>query len=359
MRRGLWGAFLLRFAVGTTLGALLCLYLAFVIGRMSPRQSILIVTDREGTNKMYLLDIWRNISHKLSDRLVIGCCPTWSPDGRQIAFLSVEDAAAKIFIIDWNGGNLRRLTKEQFTIEGSPAWSPDGQQIAFVFVSLLTSRSAIFIADADSGVIHPLTGQYSNDFAPVWSPDGERILLSSDLSLDGTSRLDDAELFTINPDRSGRQQLTNDATHDSAAAFSPDGTQIVFTTTPPDYFPISIYRMDADGGRRALITNEAISNNTAPVWSPDGRRILFLSYRDGDVEFYTVDTGGGNLRQLTENADLDWLPSWSPDGARILFLSGRDGDSAAFVMNADGSSAQRLTPYPANDTFAIWQPGGS
>jgi len=183
-------------------------------------------------------------------------------------------------------------------------------------------------------------------------------LLSSDLSADGTSRLDDAELFNINLDGGGRQQLTNDAAHDSAAAFSPDGTQIVFTTTPPDYFPISIYRMDANGRGRSLITNQAVSRNTAPVWSPDGGRILFLSHRDGDVEFYTVDTDGKNVRQLTRNHDLDWLPNWSPDGVHILFLSGRDGDSAVYLMEINGGSPQRLTPYPANDIFAAWQPGG-
>jgi Tol biopolymer transport system component len=349
--------FVLRLGVGATLGGLLLIGAAFAVGAAFPRQAILISTDHDGTNKLYLMDIRRNIILKLSDRPVVGCCPVWSPDGQQIAFLSVEDSAAKIFLMDWHGGNPRRLTSEKSTNEGSPAWSPDSQQIAFVFVSLLTSRSAIFIAEAASGTFHPLTSEYANHFAPVWSPDGTHLLIASDLSPDSTFRLD-AKLINFDLDDGDGQQLTDDDAYESDAAFSPDGEQIVFTTTPPDFFPVSIYRMDADGGGRSLISDLDVSRNTAARWSPDGTRILFLSHRDGDVELFTVDTSGQHLQQLTANGALDWLPSWSPDGAQIAFLSGRDGDSAVYVMDADGNHPQRLTPYPANDNFAAWQPGG-
>ena len=330
--------------------------LALLVGQGTPQQAILFVSNRDGTNKLYRLDIAHGITRKINDQPVIACCPVWSPDGSRIAFLSVDESAAKIYLIDADGAHLRRLTREKSTNEGSPVWSPDGQQIAFVFVSLLTARSGIFIADVNTGSTRPLTEEFANDFAPVWSPDGTRILFASDLSVNGTSRLDDAEFFDIHPDGTDRRQITNDAAQDSAAAFSPDGKYIVFTTTPPDYFPISIYRMDADGGHPVLITNLDVSGNTAPVWSPDGKQILFLSHRDGDVELYTTDSDGRNLRQLTANTTQDWLPSWSLDGTRIVFLSRRDGDPAVYLMDANGDHARRLTPYPSDDIFAAWQP---
>jgi TolB protein len=331
--------------------------LALLIGQGTPRQAILFVSNRDGTNKLYRIDIAHNITRKLNDQPVIACCPVWSGDGSHIAFLSVDESAAKIYLIDADGGHLHRLTGEKSTNEGSPVWSPDGKEIAFVFVSLLTARSGIFITDVDSGGTRPLTEEFANDFSPVWSPDGSRILFASDLSINGTSRLEDAELFDIQPDGKDRRQITNDPAHDSAAAYSPDGKYIVFTTTPPDYFPISIYRMDADGSHQVLITDQDVSRNTAPVWAPDSQQVLFLSHRDGDVELFNADSDGRNVRQLTANASQDWLPAWSPDGSQILFLSLRDGDSAVYLMDADGAHARRLTPYPSADTFASWQPG--
>lgn len=340
-------------------GIALCiplLVLALLVGQGTPRQTILFVSNRDGTNKLYRLDLARNITHKLSDQPVIACCPKWSPDGSRIAFLSVDESAAKIFLVDDDGSHLRRLTGEKSTNEGDPSWSPDGSQIAFVFVSLYTSRSGIFIADVASGGTHALTEAFANDFAPVWSPDGTRILFASDLSADGVSRLEDAELFDVRPDGSDRRQITNDATAESWAAYAPDGQTIIYTTTPPDYFPISIYRMDADGEHQTLITDQYISRNTAPAWSPDGQQILFLSHRDGDVEVFRVGADGKNLNQLTSNVVQDWEASWSPDGSHILFLSLREGDSATYLMDANGTHPRRLTPYPSSDTFAAWQP---
>ncbi len=349
-----------RLALGLTLIGLLSIPLALTIGHFLSRQTIAFVSGRAGTNQIYVLDIGYSIAHRLSDKPVIACCPIWSPDGTQILFPSLDDSVTKIFVMDWDGDNLHRLTTEKRTNEGSAVWSPDGQQIAFVFISLQSNNAAIYVTNADGGGLRALSRSRNatSDLAPVWSPDGTKILFTSDLSADGLSRLQDTELFTMNPDGTDRQQLTNDAAEDSAPAYSPDGETIVFTTTPPDYFPIAIYRMDADGQHYTLITEQDVSRNTAPIWSPDGERILFLSHRDGDVEFYQVDADGSNLLQLSDNKAVDWLPSWSPNGKRILFLSSRDGDAAVYLMDADGTHPHRLTVYPATDSFAAWQPSG-
>ena len=84
------------------------------------------------------------------------------------------------------------------------------------------------------------------------------------------------------------------------------------------------------------LTNHS-ARDFAPAWSPDGTRIAFTSYRDGNHEIYVMDADGRNVIRLTNNSG--WSPAWSPDGARIAFVSLGEGifDFGIYVMNADGS----------------------
>src|SRR5260370_18816325 len=86
------------------------IFLALLVGQGTPRQAILFVSNRDGTNKLYRLDIAHSITRKLNDQPVIACCPVWSPDGSHIAFLSVAESAAKIYLIDPGGTHRHRLT---------------------------------------------------------------------------------------------------------------------------------------------------------------------------------------------------------------------------------------------------------
>jgi hypothetical protein len=156
-------------------------------------------------------------------------------------------------------------------------------------------------------------------------------------------------------------------THSSAAALpSPPPTSergvipgnILFMAkaSPEDVW--SIYTMQADGtDPRRLTQTEA--NDTSPVCSPDGRRIAFVSDRDGNREVYAMNADGNNQLNLTNNAAEDWTPTWSPDGARIAFASFRDGNWEIYVMGSDGSDPRRLTNNPAADYAPVWSPDGS
>ena len=104
------------------------------------------------------------------------------------------------------------------------------------------------------------------------------------------------------------------------------------------------------------------SHSEEPAWSPDGTRVAFASFRDGDREIYVMDADGGNPVNLTRHDAYDSAPAWSPDGRRIAFESERDGGVPhIFVMNADGSSVEQLTQEP-RAPFAVspaWSPDGS
>ena len=75
-----------------------------------------------------------------------------------------------------------------------------------------------------------------------------------------------------------------------------------------------------------------------PMFSPDGKKIVFESNRSGNFEIYTINTDGSDIKQLTHDTSFDGTPAWSPDGKSIVFASERDKDPEIYIMNADGSN---------------------
>jgi Tol biopolymer transport system component len=268
-----------------------------------------------------------------------------------------------LYIMNADGSGVRRLTKTDRN-EWRPVVADGGETLFF-------SRDydeeegrtppsghaawGVFMWRAGSEPID-VTDNQQFQMGPQPSPDGSRLLVTSGRGTrqgfeNGLLQLGETNVWVMDRDGSNAQQLTeNDG---SAASWSPDGSQIVFSGDSDGGESREIFIMNADGSGVRQVTDDEW-NNASPAWSPDGSRIVYSSRRGEDYEVFVVNVDGSNPLQLTDNDADDLDPSWSPDGEAIVFTSKRDGNWEVYVMAADGSSETNVTNNSAYDTTPYW-----
>ncbi len=236
-----------------------------------------------------------------------------------------------------------------------PAQSPDGSRIAFA--SFRDGNGEIYVMAADGSAPENLTLHDAWDVSPAWSPDGKRIAFVSDRNGDvevwpGTHL--NTEIFVMNADGTGVEQVTFDALSKSAQgpAWSPDGSSIAFSRKETK--GIFVVELSSKEMRRASEDRWAWS----PSWSPDGRSIAHVG-GGGTVWVMAVD--GGQVLQLTFGDEFwDEHPSWSPDGTRIVFSRVGNEDSGMnydlYLIPAGGGDEESITDHPNLDMQPCWAP---
>ena len=284
----------------------------------------------------------------------------------QIAFMSKRDGNPEIYVMDADGKNQQRLTENRHD-DWDPSWSPDSKRIVFfsnrdghVMGGIPTFE--IYVLDADGGNQQRLTNHPNDDRSPSWSPDGKRIAFVSNRDGHVIGGIPTFEIYVMDADGKNQQRLTENRHGDWNPLWSPDGKRIVFSSRRDGHFigdfgiTEEIYVMDTDGQHQQRLT-ENRQNDLLPSWSPNGKRIAFASDEKGNFEnfeIYVMDANGGNQQRLTNNRGDDWNPSWSPDGQRIAFMSKRNGNAEIYVMDADGGNPQNLTNNPHGDASPAW-----
>ncbi|HET9481747.1 MAG TPA: hypothetical protein VFP98_08325 [Candidatus Polarisedimenticolia bacterium] len=187
----------------------------------------------------------------------------------------------------------------------------------------------IFVADLSGKVLRRLVESPGYDAEATVSPLKDRIVFTSD-------RDGDLEIYSMKLDGSDVRRLTFEKGYDGGAFYAPDGRRIIYRgSRTDDYRALQVYVMNADGsGKRQLTYGKGTS--FAPSWHPDGRRIVYSSNSDapednrGNFELYLldVDAAEGTLPvRLTDYPGFDGFPIFSPDGRRLVFSSNREGSS--------------------------------
>jgi Tol biopolymer transport system component len=249
-------------------------------------------------------------------------------------------------------------------VAAAPAWATfPGSNGRIAFSSNRSGDVEVYTVNPDGSDLQRLTNAPGEDSALRWSADGRRIVFAS--HRDGQS-----EIYVMNADGSDQTRLTNNPANDTFPAWSPDGSKIVFASERASN-TTEIYAMNADGSDvTRLTTTPFISGTEAgfsdfPLWSADDR-IAFSSVRSGlqTLQLFTMAPDGSNQKQITSDPVGALYPIWSPDSNRLLYYSehgfdtgGQNGD--VFVVNADGTGTAQLTNTPGADLAASWSPDGT
>jgi Tol biopolymer transport system component len=296
--------------------------------------------------------------------LAVGVAPAFgtqsSDENGRIAFESDRRTGEDLDI--WSmrpdGSDPVNLTADSVADDFGPSWRPDGRKIAFMSNRVTATNPEgefeIFVMNADGSGLRQLTANRLDDEIPSWSPDGRMLVFQRDF--DPVVGEVDYDILTMRADGTRQRNLTRSpGVQDFDADWSPDGRRIAFVSERDG--DAEIYTMRPDGSRVHQLTFNDGPFDGGPAWSPDGRRIAFDSDRDTpDVgEIYTMRADGSDQTRLTFNEVSDFLSAWSPDGRKLAFTTDRDGDFEIYTMRTDGSRQVNRTRNPAFDIDPDWQ----
>ena len=263
-----------------------------------------------------------------------------SVTGGRIVYTSLRDGNIEIYLMGSSGS--ARLTNNSAR-DMEPVLSPDGQKIAFY--SDRDGTGNLWLMNADGTNPVKLTDHHGAIHA-AFSPDGSKIVFSS-FEVDYQAGLPErtTDLWIMNADGTNPQRLTffdRSLGGSSWPRFSPDGQRIVFG------LGWTIATIDADGSNLQVLTTDG--NNMMPDFSPDGGRIVFASdFNGGFMDVWVMQADGTSRQRLTFANSGAETPTFSPDGTRIVFGTSRNGNSDIYLINADGTNLVRLTADPAAD----------
>jgi TolB protein len=297
-------------------------------------------TDRAGL---------RNMSHRIANLVFEEMTGIQGVFDTRIAYIteerrSAEDRVFRLIVADADGENAAVLVQSSQPLM-SPAWSPDGRQIAYV--SFEGNQSAIYVQTVRTGTRQRVSMRAGINGAPVFSPDGRQLALTLSLN-DGN-----LDIYTLDLTNQVLRRITQNAAIDTEATWSADGESLFFTSDRPG--SPQIYRVQAEpGGRVQRVTFEGTYNTRARV-SPDGNSLALIHRNQGRDRVAVLDYENGFLDILSEG-QLDESPSFAPNGAMIIYATRDGGEGVLAAVSTDGRVHTRIQSAGGDVREPVWGP---
>jgi TolB protein len=296
-------------------------------------------------------------------------------------YFTADESWAGLFTVGADG-KVRQLTDPPPGVKDDrPSWSPDGRLIAFTRCPQ-TAPCRLFEMAADGSGLAPIAPPCpqgadeqtcSDDANPSFSPDSRWVLFTQSTGRvradsSGEEWIEHSALAIMRTDGSRRRVLYRRAPFSgdlNTPALSPDGRQIVFEQVNSGFSKLAgtqaVFVMGIDGSKPHRLTPWAEDDGDQPAWSPDGRWLVFHSHvEDGSQgQYFLIHPNGRGRRQLTHFPDGTWIgrASFSPDGDSIAIAKGpENGIAAVYTMRLDGGEIQRVTHSTYWDSAAAWGP---
>jgi len=247
-----------------------------------------------------------------------------APRGRIVYTVGITDRKNyEVWIMNADGSGQKKLAD----LSSEPTFSPDGKQVAFYGWEGKSGGNGIWLMNSDGSDERVFLNDGEAAY-PMWSPKGDTISYTSyrgggswDIYI---KRVDD-----------GSEWKVVDGKHQS---WAPDASRLVINSCVGS--ECGLYLVNIDGGGLQRFTNQ--TSDDFASWSPDGKRIIFCSQRDGNWEVYVMNADGSAVRRLTNDPAHDVMPVWLPTGNHIAYRSTQGGAWGIWVMDRDGGNKHKI-----------------
>ena len=285
-----------------------------------------------GLNINTSADNLRAAGHKIADDIIFKLLGQRGIFSTRLSYVIKEGKRYRLVISDADGQNIRNAMNSGEPII-SPSWSPDGKKVAYV--SFEDRKPVIYVHELATGRRIAISNQKGNNSAPAWSPDGKKLAIS--LSKDGNT-----QIYSINADGTGLSRLTRGNTIDTEPQYSADGRFIYFTSDRggnPQIYRMSSEGEQAEGAKRITYKQGFV---TSPRISPDGKYLVYIANIGGAFRLYILNLATGDSQSLTDGSS-DESPSFAANGRYVLYSMKVGGKRVLAAVSVDGNSKQVLS----------------